>query len=204
MRFYLSSFKAGERSSLLPFLYGGGPVGYVANALDHVSDQNWLNDWIASDIEGLAEIGVQAQRFDLRDFFAPNADIGPVVSALSGIWISGGNVFVLRQAMKLSGLDAFLIGESESSQFVYGGYSAAACVLAPSLKPYALVDDPEVHPYPQSQTTIWEGLGVLDFAFMPHFQSQHSESELIDKEIAYCEEHGVAYRVFRDGEVLIF
>ena len=203
MRFYLSSFKVGKQSGLLSSLYGDGPVGYVANALDHVSDEKWLNDWIAADIGQLAEAGVRAQLFDLREFFAANADIGSAVSALGGIWISGGNVFVLRQAMKLSGLDTFLLSDGVSSRFVYGGYSAAACVLSPSLRPYALVDDPDIHPYPQSQTTIWEGLGVLDFAFMPHFESQHPESELIDKEVAYCQEHGIPYQTFRDGEVLI-
>ena len=184
-------------------MYGKGPVGYVANGLDHVTDRTWLREWIKSDIDQLAEAGLQAQPYDLRDFFAANSQIGQSVSELAGLWISGGNVFVLRRAMKLSGLDAFLLGDQVGGAFVYGGYSAAGCVLARSLKPYALVDDPNVRPYSHHAETIWDGLGILDLAFMPHFQSQHSESELIDKEIAYCHAHEIPYRAFRDGKVFI-
>jgi dipeptidase E len=203
MRLYLSSFKIGEHFDSLSSMYGDSQIGYVANALDHVSDCTWLENWIKSDIEQLTSLGLRTRRLDLRDFFASDMEIGPVISELGGIWISGGNVFVLRQAMKLSGLDAWLLSARVPEGFVYGGYSAACCVLAPSLNAYAIVDDPSVHPYEQNAKTIWDGLGLLDFAFMPHFQSQHPESRLIDQEIAYCEEHGIAYRTFRDGEVLI-
>jgi dipeptidase E len=203
MRLYLSSFKIGAQPDLFSSMYGDGQIGYVANALDHVNDHTWLENWIKSDIEQLARLGLRPRRLDLRDFFASDLGIGHVMSTFGGIWTSGGNVFVLRAAMKLSGLDTWLLGDSVPGGFVYGGYSAACCVLAPSLKAYAIVDDPAVHPYAQNAETIWEGLGILDFAFMPHFQSRHSESELIDQEIAYCEKHGIAYRTFRDGEVLV-
>lgn len=115
---------------MLSSIYGRGHVGYVANALDHVTDRTWLRRWIKADIDQLAEAGLQAQRYDLRDFFAANAEIGPYVSELAGLWISGGNVFVLRQAMRLSGLDAFLLADQVGDEFVYGGYSAAGCVLS--------------------------------------------------------------------------
>ena len=203
MRLYLSSFKIGEQFDSLSSMCGDSQIGYVANALDHVRDCTWLENWIKSDIEQLTSLGLRARRLDLRDFFASDREIDPAISELGGIWISGGNVFVLRQAMKLSGLDAWLLSDRVPRGFVYGGYSAACCVLAPSLSAYAIVDDPSVHPYEQNAETIWEGLGILDFAFMPHFQSQHSESRLIDQEITYCKEHGIAYPTFRDGEVLI-
>ena len=203
MRLYLSSFKIGEQFDTLSSMYGDSEIGYVANALDHVSDYAWLENWIKSDIEQLISLGLRTRRLDLRNFFTSDREIGPAISDLGGIWISGGNVFVLRQAMKLSGLDAWLLSDRVPGGFVYGGYSAACCVLGPSLQAYAMVDDPSVHPYEQNAATIWEGLGILDFAFMPHFQSQHPESRLIDQEIAYCEAHGIAYRTFRDGEVLI-
>lgn len=204
MRFYLSSFKLGERSSLLPALYGDRkPVGYCANALDHISDKRWLNEWMANDIKELTALGLLVRPFDLRDFFSGAYDIGAAVSQLSGLWLSGGNVFVLRQAMRLSGLDICLHDGGLPQDFVYGGYSAACCVLSPTLRPYAIADDPNNWPYPQLQETLWEGLGFIDFAFMPHFQSEHSESGSIDMEIAYCMEQRIPYRAFRDGEVLV-
>ena len=204
MRFYLSSFKLGEHFDSLLTLYGSQrPLGYVANALDHLNGGAWIDEWVTADISQLTEIGFDVRPFDLRDYFAGDSEIGPAASALSGVWISGGNVFVLRQAMRLSGFDAFVIGDQSPNAFVYGGYSAACCVLSPSLAPYALVDDPSQRPYEQITETIWDGLGILDFAFMPHYKSQHSESELIDKEIDYCRENAMPYRAFRDGEVLI-
>jgi len=87
--------------------------------------------------------------------------------------------------------------------FLYSGYSAAGCVLSPSLRFYATVDDSTQTPYLEQKTTIWEGLSYLDFIIMPHWQSDHPESADVDKEIALCEEKGVEYRAIRDGEVLI-
>jgi dipeptidase E len=76
-------------------------------------------------------------------------------------------------------------------------------VLSPSLEPFARVDDPTVRPYAEAKETIWAGLGVLEFLFMPHFRSNHSESNLIEAEVAFCVENDIAYRTFRDGDVLI-
>jgi len=204
MRLYLSSFKLGQHVDKLLSLYGKDrSVGYIANALNHVSDKHWLSDWVSGDIELLTDAGLDVRPLDLRDYFSPNRDIADVISDLGGIWISGGNVFVLRQAMKLSGLDAYLLDGQQTKDLVYGAYSAGCCVLSPTLAPYARVDDPGIHPYPEIQTTLWDGLDILDFAFMPHFQSQHSESDLIDKGIAYCVDRKIPYRAFRDGEVLV-
>jgi dipeptidase E len=204
MRYYLSSFKLGAGAELLPSLYEvGRPVAYISNALDHVSDKAWLDRWIASDMSELKTAGVQPERLDLREYFGADGEIERVLADYSGVWLSGGNVFVLRQAMRLSGLDRFVRGGRARVDFTYGGYSAACCVLSPSLEPFARVDDPTVRPYAEANEPIWDGLGVLDFAFMPHFRSNHSESSLIEAEVAFCVENDLAYRTFRDGEVLI-
>ena len=179
------------------------PVAYIANALDHVSNQAWLDEWMAADLNELNVAGVRAERLDLRDYFAGGQEIGRALKRFGGVWLSGGNVFVLRQAMRLSGFDRYLHANRERSDFTYGGYSAGCCVLSPTLRPYARVDDPHARPYAQAVEIIWDGLGVLDFAYMPHYQSNHSESSLIEAEIAFCVENKIAYRTFRDGEVLV-
>ena len=203
MRYYLSSFKLGSGSQLLQSFYEVGPVAYITNALDHVSDKAWLDRWVASDMTELKAAGLQPKRFDLREYFGADGEIERALADYSGVWLSGGNVFVLRQAMRLSGLDRFVCGGRARVDFTYGGYSAACCVLSPSLEPFARVDDPTVRPYAEAKETIWGGLGVLEFAFMPHFRSNHSESSLIEAEVAFCVENDIAYRTFRDGEVLI-
>jgi len=204
MRYYLSSFKLGEGAEMLASLYGGDrPVAYIANALDHVSNKVWLDDWIAADLSALNVAGVKAERLDLREYFAADREIEGGLKKFSGVWLSGGNVFVLRQAMRLSGFDQYVYRHQSRDGFTYGGYSAGCCVLSPTLRPYARVDDPYARPYAQAMETIWDGLSVLDFAYMPHFQSNHSESNLIEAEIAFCIENNIAYRTFRDGEVLV-
>ena len=204
MRFYLSSSKLGEKAPLLAELYGNDrPVAYIANALDHAADKGWLEAWIADEIQELNGAGLRAEHVDLRDFFQKGTDFRDVAAKYSGVWMSGGNVFVLRQAMTLSGLDAFILENQKSDNFTYGGYSAACCVLSPSLKAFAIADDPSVLPYPEITEMIWDGLGILDFAFMPHYQPEHPDWALFQKEVAICSANNMPYRTFRDGEVLV-
>jgi dipeptidase E len=64
------------------------------------------------------------------------------------------------------------------------------------LKPYEVVGDVTKTPYKELDKVIWEGLGFVDFAFMPHWDSDHPETKAIDR--------GIKYEALRDGEVLIF
>lgn len=203
MRYYLSSFKIGNEIELFTKLYRKEkPIGYISNALDHIIDQEWLNKWTRNDIGDLTNLGFQVQPFDLREYFYDEKRLQNALQELAGLWICGGNVFVLRQAMKLSGLDKIVLSEELPKNFVYGGYSAGCCVLSPTLRAYSQVDKPDVKPYPEAPDTIWEGLGVLDFCYMPHYKSDHSETEEVDKEIDYCREQNIPFKTFRDGEVL--
>ena len=138
---------------------------------------------------------------DLRDYFGKQDELRNKLEERGAIFISGGNVFVLRQAMRLSGLDKIL-PELQDTDFLYAGYSAAGCVLAPNLKAYEIVD-PLDTPYSEQKEVIWKGLGFVDWALMPHWDSDHPESADIDKEIAYCKENNIPYKAIRDGEVIV-
>tara|TARA_Y100000310_G_scaffold53810_1_gene49343 strand:+ start:340 stop:636 length:297 start_codon:yes stop_codon:yes gene_type:complete len=93
--------------------------------------------------------------------------------------------------------------ELRDSEIVYGGYSAGICVLAPTLKGLHIVDDPNAKQYGEEHETIWDGLGILDYTIAPHYDSDHPESEDVNKEIEYCKEHDIPYKPLRDGEVII-
>ena len=54
-----------------------------------------------------------------------------------------GNVFTLRMAFAKSGLDRVVVEGLAADQFVYAGFSAGPCVLAPSLAGLELCDPPE-------------------------------------------------------------
>ncbi|MGE0157807.1 MAG: Type 1 glutamine amidotransferase-like domain-containing protein [Gemmatimonadales bacterium] len=199
MRFYLSSYRVGGRGPDLKRLARGRPLAMISNATDHY-DPEVVQLRIEDGLEELAAHGVQAEPFDLRDYF-DGGDVSAALSAFGGVWVRGGNTFVLRQAMRLSGFDR-AIDSLRSEDFLYGGYSAGVAVLAPTLHGLHHVDDPTVVPYPNS-SVIWEGLGFLDHLILPHYKSDHPETELIDKDVAYCTEHGIPFRTLRDGEVII-
>ena len=50
---------------------------------------------------------------------------------------------------------------------------------------------------------LWEGVGLLDYLVLPHYQSDHPESPAIDLEVAYCREQRIPFRTLRDGEVIV-
>ena len=203
MNYYLSSYELGNETESLKQLVSNGTIGYIPNARDVTgADPARRATRTQNDMQALRELGLTVNLLDLRDYFGKRADLKKKLEALGAIFISGGNVFVLRQAMKLSGLDEILKELRNSTSFLYAGYSAAGCVLAPSLEGMDIVD-PLDTPYSEQTKILWDGLVLVDFRFIPHWQSAHHESAAIDKEIAYCQKHAIPYRAIHDGEVII-
>lgn len=204
MKFYLSSFKIGNEPEKLRGLFSKKKkIAYIANALDSKKiTKDWLTQHIQSDMQALKNLGLEVEQIDLRNFFDREEALQDKIDKFGGVWISGGNVFILRQAMRLSGFDKIL--KSVNPDFVYGGYSAAACVLSPNLDAYKIVDDSNDLPYEEQREIIWDGLEYVSYAFLPHYDSDHSESENIRKEIQYCIEKKIPFIALRDGEVIIF
>ena len=203
MKFYLSSYELGNETEKLKRMIPSGRIGYIPNALDFsTADPDRRTKHIENDMDSLRELGVEVALLDLRDYFSKSDELRRRLEELGAIFISGGNVFVLRQSMRLSGLDELLNEFQSRSDFLYAGYSAAGCVLSPSLKTYDIVDSADT-PYGDLEEIIWEGLGFIDYAFLPHWDSDHPESADIEKEIDSCKQNHIPYRAIRDGEVII-
>lgn len=140
---------------------------------------------------------------DLRQFFGQKEELAKELENYDIIWVRGGNCFVLRQAMKLSGLDTILQEfHNQKVNKIYGGYSAGICVLAPTLKGINLVDEP-ICIYPETSEIIWTGLGILDYSIAPHYKFEHPESADIDKVVEYFIENKMLFKALKDDEVLI-
>jgi hypothetical protein len=87
---------------------------------------------------------------------------------------------------------------------VFAGYSAGPCVLAPSLAGLELVDDPEEVQETYGVAPIYTGLGILDFAFVPHFESPgHPETDDIGRVAALYRRNGVPHRTLNDGQAIV-
>jgi dipeptidase E len=202
MKFYLSSYRIGNKSEKLKKLIPKRKkIGFIPNALDYV-EEGPRKESNEERMKELADLGIDVEMLDLRDYFGRREDLRKKIDSLGGVWVRGGNTFVLRQAMKLSGFDE-IIKSMNKKDFLYAGYSAGICILAPSLKSLKIVDNPKSMPYEEIKEIIWEGLGVLDYMILPHYQSDHPESADIDKEIEYCKKNKIPFKPLKDGEVII-
>ncbi len=204
MKLYLSSYQLGRQSQRLRKLVGPGTrAAIVMNATDHLGEAR-RPEYRAKYIAAMAELGFEAFELDLREFFPTPHRLTLTLEGVDLLWVTGGNTFVLRKAMRLSGLDAWLPRQLREDRIVYGGFSAGVCVTEPSLRGIHLADEPDAHPsgYPPSET-IWEGLRLVDFHIVPHYRSLHPESPLMEAVVAYHEAHAQPYRTLADGEVIV-
>ncbi len=204
MKFYLSSFKLGNKSNELARLMSGNKkIAYIPNAGDYTNASPKRKDWEKSDMESLQAIGLTVEYLDLQKFFGKTDSLRRKLNEFGGIFIRGGNTFILRQAMNLSGFDIIFKELLDRDDFVYSGYSAGICVLATDFGALQIVDDPTDNPYKESKETIWKGLGYFDYIILPHYKSDHPESADIDKEVEYCKKNNIPFKTLRDGEVII-
>ena len=109
------------------------------NALDFSIDLPRVAQRLEDEIKGLAALGFMAEQLDLRNYF-DNGNLAEVLKNYDMVWITGGNTFILAKAFRQSGFDKVFEDLVASGQLVYGGYSAAFCVLAKSLHGIELVD----------------------------------------------------------------
>lgn len=209
MKFYLSSYRIGDNPGKLSELFSNNrTVGYIPNALDFTTaDPRRKKIHIERDMEDLKAINLFPILLNLRDYFGSQKTLKKELQEFEGLWICGGNVFVLRQAMKLCGLDSILVKGDVPDEFVYAGYSAGACVLSPNLKGYESysihADDATDFPYEEQKETIWEGLNLIPYFFMPHYDSDHPKVEDIRKKVAYYKLHNIPCKAVRDGKVVV-
>ncbi len=205
MKFYLSSYKFGnEVDRLKTMLPQSSSIGHINNSRDWTDANPEIKiKHQKEETEQLNQLGFIVEPLDLKDYFGKQDMLREKLLQLNGLWVSGGNTFVLRQAMKLSGFDKLFSELKLRKGFLYGGYSAGICILCDSLKYIQNVDNLNDFPYDDSKEVIWEGLNIFNYGLLPHYNSDHFESEAIGKEVQMCIENKWLFKVLRDGEVII-
>lgn len=184
-------------------LRGKKQVGIITNAQDVYPDPEVRQEKMRETIAELEAMGLRGEELDLRGYFGKQDMLAKRLDGYDGLWVRGGNSFVLRKAMHYSGFDEVIRDMLASDSIVYGGYSAGACVMGKDMHGLDLCDEPNATPADYKPETIWEGLGVVPYAVVPHYKSDNPESMLIDKTVAYMDEHNLPYKTLRDGEVLM-
>lgn len=205
MKYYLSSYKFGnEVEKLKQMLPKGAKIGHINNAKDWTTASPEIRARILKEeIEFMDSLGFQNEHLDLKKYFGKEQELRNKLDKLDGIWICGGMVNPLMQAMIISGFNNIFPDLQKRKDFLWGGYSAGVVVLCDSLKYYDLVDMPNDFPYEQISEPIYEGLGLFNYGILPHYDSDHHESELIGKEVQRAIENRWLFKVMRDGEVII-
>ncbi|MEI9886907.1 MAG: Type 1 glutamine amidotransferase-like domain-containing protein [Rhizomicrobium sp.] len=206
MRLYLSSYRFGDRIDLLlAMLRPGAKVGVISNALDAIP-QAARDSYARTVHDPLAELrghGLDAADLDLRHFFDRPDKLEEALAALDLVWAVGGNSFLLRRAMRQSGFDRVGVDLIKTDKLAYGGWSAGAVVVAPDLRGIDLMDDPTVLAEGYDPAPVFDGLNLIAFHLVPHYESDHPESEAAGRVTAYLLEHALPYRTMRDGDVVI-
>jgi dipeptidase E len=177
-------------------------MAYISNALDFFGDSEKREFKESEEIGRLKRLGLEVVKLDLRNYFGKKKDLEREMENFGGFWVRGGNVFVLRKAMNLSGFDDAIRKIAASGRDVlYGGYSAGACIVSSSLRGLELMDDPSEIPYEGEKRIIWGGLDFVDYSIIPHYESpEHPESKKASEAVKYLAKRGLPFVALRDND----
>jgi dipeptidase E len=203
MRLFLSSYRFGDHYDRFAALVGElGPVAVIPNACDA-----WPAVWsgaVTSDLTPLRRAGFRPEVLDLREYIGRTAELERALVKFPLVWVRGGNTFVLRAQFARSGADLVLPRLLARDQLVYAGYSAGACILAPTLRGLEDADDPaEVEPACGVEPQ-WDGLSLIDRRIVPHVGSPETDPDgVCDRIAARYRETGIPHWALTDADAVI-
>ena len=202
MVLYLSSQKFGKDEFYLKEWINNhnNKILLIFNAM-LVKGKEKINNNIKEDVSLLEKIGFDVNIIDLKEYFDKYAELKQICQNYNAFCVMGGNVFVLRQAMKYSGFDVFLKEINADDDYLYIGYSAGSCVLSEQLDILKTVDEP-IDFYNKGEI-IYDGIGLIRYTFIPHYKSNYHKAHLIDEIVNKCKNEKINYKAFKDGEVTI-
>ena len=202
MVLYLSSQKFGKNNIFLKewIKNHNNKILLIFNALDAKAKEKISNN-IKEDVILLEKIGFDVDIIDLKDYLDKYDELKKICQNYYAFCVMGGNVFVLRQAMKYSGFDVFLKEINKDDDYLYIGYSAGCCVLSKDLHIFESVDEP-IDFYNKGEI-IYDGIGLISYTFIPHYKSNYHKAYLIDEIVNQCKNEKINYKAFKDGEVTI-
>ena len=205
MKFYLSSYKYGKEENQIVLKEWinshGKDLVFISNAKDYKEDNEIKFQKLEQEREVLREIGFNVIDISLKDYFGKKEKLFEDFKKYNTFCLIGGNVFVLRKAFELSGFDKFLVDNLYNKDILYIGYSAGTCALGKTLDGLNFVDDP-INIY-NDDGVQFEGVGIFGKTFVPHYKSNHPESEAIDIVVEFLKDNDIEFITLQDGDVII-
>lgn len=202
MRLYLSSNNVGVHGDRLLELVGENKtVAYIGNAKDYWGKES-REKKTQDHREEFESLGFKFTEYDLRNYFDREKITASEIEKFGLVWCSGGNSFLLRRALKDSGFDQVILDLLAQDKIVYGGSSAGAIVVTPSLHGTELADDPGVVKTVYNQDVLWEGLNLVDFHIVPHVGSYWFGPESASM-VEYLKRNNKEYKALSDNNVVL-
>ena len=203
MKLYLSSYYFGDHPTDFSNLIGDNKkVAIIMNATD-ISPSDKHSIYLDREVAKMAELDLDAEELDLRQYFDNNDNLGAKLNEYGAVWVMGGNTFVLRRAMKQSSFDKLIVEKIKDDSIIYGGFSAGSCVTSRTLHGIELIDNPNEIAEGYDTDVIWDGLGLIDYSIVPHFNSEHKESVVMNDVVKYFIDNNLPYKTLRDGEAIV-
>lgn len=204
MRLFLSSYRAGRHDNeLLKFLSGIKTITIISNAKDYKTPED-RHEKIEENFRYYRSIGLDPKELDLRPFFS-KTDAKNLLDDHEFVWLAGGNVFLLRRALKYTGLDKVLINRVGDNSLILGGESAGAIIVGPTLK-YSEMDtdedSPNFIPEGYKKEAFWDGLRLVDYVPVPHYQSGDYTAE-IQEYINKLDANGITHKDMTDEQAIL-
>jgi dipeptidase E len=141
----------------------------------------------------------------LRPFFKNDKGLSELLGRYNKIWLAGGNVFLLRRALRYTGTDKYLGNAARKNEIILGGESAGALVVGPTLKFSEMPSDEDSASYiteGYEAPAIWEGLNLINYVPVPHYKSVGYEAE-IDSYIERLDKAMIPHKEMTDDQAII-
>jgi dipeptidase E len=148
-----------------------------------------------SDRARLVELGFRVTDVDIAT--VRHDELRQAMGAADVILVGGGNTFYLLQEARRSGFDEIL-GELIRAGKPYIGSSAGSVLLAPTIEPIKMMDDPKQAP----ELDSYDGLALIDFLPMVHFGNDEFVEEY-RQALSDLYSSGPRFVLVRDDEFLV-
>lgn len=177
----------------------GARLCVITNAKDDKAD-NERQESVDEVLAYLSSLDFVVSELDLRAYFQGDHNWLEYLADYDGVWLAGGNTFVLRRALDAAGLVEPLTEQVRTGKLTYGGESAGAIMATPSLTGVQYGDDPDVLPSDYAAVTPWQGLGLIETHLVPHFSS---DWDGVAEMVVALEAAGRSYYTLIDDQVFV-
>jgi dipeptidase E len=204
MKLFLASYRFGDHHTRFAELVGpGARIAVIAAAADAWPAAARASA-VTSELTPLRRAGYDAEELDIRDYARSPDALEHALRTFDCVWVRGGNTFVLRAQLARTGADDVLERLVRHGDLAYAGYSAGAAVATPTLTGLDVTDDPSDVLATCGIEPVWTGLGLVDFAIVPHGGGSVLEDPAATaRTIAILTKERIPFRVLSDQQVVV-